>query len=254
MQTETSEDSWNFDNFVHWLYVNRKAVGIVSAIVVVAGAAIGIYTWKKNQDEANANAALFALPSMVSPRPHATTAHAEDFKKIAAEYPNTTAGEHSALAAGGVLFSEGKFAEAQAQFAKFLQDENADTTLKAQAALGVAASLESQGKVEDAVARYQEVITQYQGENVISPAKLTLAGLLEKQNKLADALRLYEDLARSQNNYDLWAAEAGERRQRLLKQHPELVKRTEVSAAPSGMSAIPFPVPSATTTNINSVK
>jgi tetratricopeptide (TPR) repeat protein len=232
MQSETENNSLDFDNFLTWLYVNRVKVGIVTGIVAVVIAGAAIISWKKKENEKNANAALSALPSLIGPSSR-SEATPEGFQKVANEYPDTGAGQRAALIAAGVLFSEGKYADAEKAFTKFL-NENEEKDLLAQAAVGVAASLEAQGKINEAIAKYQELISKYSGQNVVSPAKLTLARLLESQNKPDAALKLYEDLTRSQNPYDPWSAEAGERREILLQKFPNLKTAPAAATAPAG--------------------
>lgn len=242
MQSETESNSLDLDQFLTWLYVNRVKVGIVTAIAAVVIAGIALVSWKKKENEASANSALSALPSLVGTTAKTEEASPEAFQKIADKYPQTGAGNRAALLAAGALFGEAKYAEAEKTFSKFLS-ENEESPLRAQAAVGVAASLEAQGKVSEAITKYQDVISKYPGENVVSPAKLTLARLLESQNKPDAALKLYEDLTRSQNPYDPWSAEAGERREALLQKFPNLkapvANTTPAIAAPAATNKPP---------------
>ncbi len=230
MQPETKPESFDFDNFVTWLYENRMKVGIVAAVLAVVIAVVAIVSWKKAQNETDANAALFALPALIGPSGRTAEVRSESFQKIAGEFPDTSAGDRAALLAGGILFTDGKYAEAEKQFSKFLS-ENQESPLRAQAAVGVAASLEAQGKLNESVTKYQDILAKYSGENVVAPSKLTLARLLEGQNKPEEALKLYEDLTRSKNPYDPWSAEAGERREQLLQKFPNLKVNPPVAAS-----------------------
>lgn len=253
MQPETSTDSWNFDNFLTWLYENRKVVGIAAAAVVVAIAGVSFYSWKKTNDETKANEALFALPSLVGVGAKTAELRPEAFQKIAGEYPATQAAERAELIAAGILFTDGKYVDAQRAFAKFLESREG-SALQSQAALGVAASLEAQGKIPEAVTKYQEVISKYPGENIVAPAKLTLARLLETQNKPAEALKFYDDLTRTQNPYDPWAAEAGERREQLLQKNPGLKKVAPTTSSAPSPNMILSPKPVLTSTNKTPLK
>ncbi len=236
MQSETTTESWDLNTLLEWLYVNRVRVGVTSAAVAVILAGVSLFTWKKTQDEVKANAELFALPPLVGANAKAAPARAEDFQKVAQDFPDTRAAERAELLAAGILFGDGKYAEAQKGFAKFLEQREA-SPLQAQAAIGVAASLEAQGKTAEAIAKYQDVISKYPGQNIISPAKLTLARLLEGQNKPEEALKLYADLTRSNNPYDPWSAEAGERRELLLQKYPNLKPVPPAMAVPPAPSA-----------------
>jgi predicted negative regulator of RcsB-dependent stress response len=225
------------------------AIGGVVIAVLLIGAAL--YTWKKNHDELEANAALFALPSLVGASAKTTEVRAEDFEKIAQEYPNTRVAARVELVAAGILFTDGKYSEAEKQFAKFLS-EHEGSSLQSEAALGVAASLEAQGKISEAIPKYQEIISKYSGEHVVPPAKLTLARLLETQNKPEQALKHYDDLIRAPNPYDPWAAEARERRELLLQKFPDL-KNTATPSTSMGAPALNL-TPSSTSTNKTSAK
>ncbi|MEO5804184.1 MAG: tetratricopeptide repeat protein [Verrucomicrobiota bacterium] len=248
MQSETTaSNSMDFDSFMAWLHFNRKRVAIGAAIVAVMLIGVAIFIWKKNQNELDANDALFALPSLVGASGRTNEVRSEDFAKVAHEYPKTRAAERAELLAAGILFTDGKYVEAQREFSKFM-DERESSPLRAQAAIGVAASLEAQGKINEAVPKYQELIAKYSGENIISPAKLTLARLLETQNKSEDALKLYDDLARSQNPYDPWAAEAKERREQLFQKLPNLKNKPAIPAsAPAKVPILMTNAPAAIT-------
>ncbi|MEO6182606.1 MAG: tetratricopeptide repeat protein [Verrucomicrobiota bacterium] len=238
MQSESTTGSWDWNTFLEWLYLNRVRVGVIAAIVAVILAGTAIFTWKKTQDEVKANAELFALPPLVGASAKATPARAEDFQKVAQNFPDTRAAERAELLAAGILFTDGKYAEAQKGFSKFLEQRD-QSPLQAQAAVGLAASLEAQGKATEAIAKYQEVLSKYPGQNIISPTKLTLARLLEGQNKPEEALKLYADLTRSNNPYDPWSAEAGERRELLFQKYPNLKPAPPVMTKPNAELNMP---------------
>ena len=252
MQSETRKEPLDIDSFMAWLHFNRKPVAIGAAVVAIVLVGFAFYKWKKNQNELNANAALFALPSLIGATGRASEVRADDFKKIAGEYSGTRAAERADLIAAGVLFTDGKYVEAQREFTRFL-DEHAESPLRSQAAIGVAASLEAQNKTAEAVTRYQEIIAKYPGENITSPARLTLARLLESQNKPEDALKHYDDLARSQNPYDPWASEARERRELLFQKYPNLKMKPAV-VAPSVTLTNPILASPAAKTNATAPK
>lgn len=228
MQSDTANDALNFESFLAWLHHNRKPVAIGGTIIVVGLIAISLYSWRKTQKEIQANVALFALPSLVGSAENTSPVKAEDFAKVAQDYSGTKAGTRAEILAAGVLFTDGKYVEAEKQFTKFLND-NPGSPLEAEAALGVAAALEAQGKTQDAIAKYQQVIAKYPASNVIAPAKLTLARLLESQNKSDEALKQYDDLMRATNPYDPWAAEARERRELLLQKFPNLNNKSDAA-------------------------
>ncbi len=216
--------------WIDWLSKNRQKVLIGLGVVAAVGVIAGIVTWKKGQDESNANDQLFTYAPVLSskaPVPSAT------LQKIATDYPDTSAGEQAELLTASTLFDEGKYAEAQTQFSKFIND-HPGSALVPQASVGIAASLEAGGQATEAINKYSELLTRYASSaNIASPVKLTLGRLYEEQNKLDMALKNYDDLAKSMNQYDPFAAEARERQVMLLARHPELNKAAPTQSAPT---------------------
>jgi len=160
--------------FWPWLEANKnRLIAIVAALL----AAWGIYafvSWRHEQKEVAAGQALTQL--LITPAPAADVGKMADaFARLAAQYPGTAAGQRAQLQAATALFSAGRYADAQAQFQKFLTD-NSTGPLAATAQLGVAASLEAQGKPE-AVGEYQKVVSRYSGSSSEPVAKAALARL-----------------------------------------------------------------------------
>src|SRR5579872_3841225 len=243
MDTEVTQSADLFQ-LVAWLHANRKRLISILVVVVVLGAAIGLYVWNKKRTETEASEALSEVKPPVSntsgtasqaPSPAA----AEPYLKVAGQYPGTSGDAHALLLGAVTLFDAGKFADAQAQFEKYTR-EYPDSPLILQARVGVAASLEAQGKIADATARYKELTDRYPGAPIIFQAKSALARLYEAQNKPDLALRLYEELARGNNN-DSWSSEAGIQREELLEKHPNL--RPPPPTAPSTTSTAPMSLP-----------
>jgi predicted negative regulator of RcsB-dependent stress response len=230
-QTQSTEA---FYRFLAWLHANQKRLFIGAGVVIGLGLIAGIMAFKKSQDAANANERLFNLP-VASPAGTAMAVPpASAYLTVAQDYPNTSAGEYAQLLGAESLFVNGKYPEAQHEFSKYAE-EHPDSALVAQAQMGVAASLEAEGKTADAIQKYTTILSTYPNDLSISePAKLTLARLDEQANRPDQALALYSELARSQNPYDPWAAEARERGQLLLAKHPEL-QRAEAAAAPGNV-------------------
>lgn len=227
----------DFYQIANWFHKNQRRVIIGALVAFAIGAIIAIVAWHNGKVESDANAALMALPSTFG-GPNVAHPTASAFENVAKDYPGTPAGEQAEILAANVLFTDGKYPEAQQAFQKFTTD-HPNSALAAQANLGIAASMEGAGKVTDAIAKYKDIISRYSSEPYITnPAKLTLARLLEEQNKPSDAMQYYDELARIQNQYDPWAGEARERRELLLAKHPEL-NRTTTSATVSPSMAQP---------------
>jgi predicted negative regulator of RcsB-dependent stress response len=246
MEAESIQSTETYLKVLAWMHANRKILMIGVGVAVVITLAASIMAWQKSETESNANAKLMSLPLGNVRNGEMEPSPAGPFLDLAKQYPDTSAGEYAALLGAGSLFTEGKYPEAQQAFSEFI-DEHPDSTLLAQARVGLAASLEGEGKIAEAAQKYQEIISIYSLEaNIVSPAKLTLARLDEELNKPAQALTYYEDLARVNNPYDPWAAEARERGELLLARHPELRKAPPAAASappaasePAGLDLFP---------------
>ena len=237
-QTETTDV---YIRTIEWLHAKRKPLLIGVIVVAVIGLVWAVMTWKKNQDEADANAQFFAAPSLGMARSGLVSA--APLLEVAREYPDTAAGEHARILAAEELFTQGQYPEAYQQFSDFLTTYP-NSTLVPQARVGIAASLEAEGKSSDAISKYHDIILAYPSDaSIISPAKLTLARLYEEGNQPQQALSYYAELARmlKQNPYDPWASEAQERAQLLLSKHPELMK--SMSAPAPSSAAANFSIP-----------
>jgi TolA-binding protein len=237
MQPERTSTDKLFD-FLGWAYANRQRLIIALAALLVLGAIIGLASWRKDQNETTANIALFQLPSPLLAADKGPAADPQAFLKIADDYAKTDAGKRAFLYGAAQLFTQGKYSEAQAQFEKFLK-ENPDGPLAAEADLSVAACLEAQGKAGDSINRYRDLISRYASEHVVPQARLNMARLLEAQGKPEEALRTYETIVRpNPNAFDLWSAEATERKEKLLIKFPNLAK-PPATAPPAPALTVP---------------
>ncbi len=222
-----------------WVETHRKSLLVGVVAITVAIVAVGLYNWSVEAAESEANEALAASPLVV--RGEDTHSDPQALKKVAADYPSTTAGQRAALLAGIALFEEGKFAEAQATYAKLLAD-HPDGTFAHEASIGVAASLDAQGKNEEALAKYQELTRAGSGAGLVE-IKLNMARILEKLNKADQTLAVYDSLASMPaQSASLWEAEVEERRRQLLIDHPDLAKAAAQKAAATATNTPPSKV------------
>jgi len=154
-----------------------------------------------------------------------------------------------------LLFTQGKYPEAEREFARFVSD-HPDDALVPQAKMGVAACLEAEGKTLEAIQKYRDIVVGYPAEeNIASPAKLKMARLCEeaKPPQVQQALTYYSELARiaNQSSSDPWAAEGRERGALLFSKHPELAQSQPSAApAPGGFSMPDALQPAAPPANI----
>jgi predicted negative regulator of RcsB-dependent stress response len=173
-----------------WVEANKNRLIGGAVIAVIAIFIIWFVACQRESKEIAAGQAMTqVLLSSSGPS-------ADAYFKIAGEHRGTVAGQRALLQGAAALFDAGKFADAQAQFQKFL-DAHPDGEFSGQATLGVAASLDAQGKTDLAVGAYQRAISSASDATAVSAAKFGLARIEESQGRLNDALVLYQDIART---------------------------------------------------------
>jgi predicted negative regulator of RcsB-dependent stress response len=212
-----------------WFEANLKRLAYGAAFVLIAVFVYSLYSYRQNQREIAAGQAL--TQALVSSTGGGL---ADACLKIVADYSGTLAGQRALLQAATALFTSGKYAEAQAQFQKFL-DTCPDNFFTPQATLGVAASLDAQGKTDLAVGAYQKAAGQSADQNVVAAAKFALARIDEAQGKFAEATKLYTDVARAYPNSSI-SSEAGRRVMELKSKSPTAA----VAPTPAPAGAAPF--------------
>lgn len=225
MQAE-STGSLKTLEWLAWLETNARQVALGALIVAILGGGVFFYNYRQAQNEAAAyNAVLLLQAEAGRANPSST-----DLLKVQADYAGTAAARQAGFLAAGALFAEGKPAEAQAEFDKFIR-ASAEDPLTPQAALGSAACLEAQKNLDAALAAYQGVIDRHPNEGVAIQAKLAVGRIQETKGQHADALKLYQDVARSPN-MTAWQGEFANRRDDLLRRFPQLAP-TNAPAVPS---------------------
>lgn len=200
----------------------RVIQGAVAVAVVATVAAFVI--WRKGQRELAASEALSKVRPPAARTAATLTGLADAYLKVAGERKGTAAAMRARLLGATALFEEGKYADAQAQYEKFLS-EYPDSPHRPEAFLGVAACLAAQGRVAEAIPRYQDLVSRFPQSPVAVQAKVSLARLYELNQKPAEALRLYQELSRG----EAWGSVVEEARLRiedLLQQHPALAAAT----------------------------
>jgi predicted negative regulator of RcsB-dependent stress response len=227
MESEATSQSKSIA-FQAWFEVNKKRLAIGLGVALVVVLAVALFLQQQAQKEQVASRALSDVKLPWNPAEKAPGVF-DALQKVAKEYEGTKAAERALLTSAGVLFTEKKYAEAEAQFAQ-LTRAYPDTVWAAEAALGVASSLDAQGKTAEAISKYEEIRRRFAGSAIIDDAKLALARLYEEQ-KPEDAYKLYDELAKSGPGSRL-AMEANMRQEDLLKARPELVKLKEAMAPP----------------------
>jgi len=212
-----------------WFEANRIRIIWGGGVIVVAAGLISFYSWQRDQKEITAGKALTQVMGSI-PRNATASQEADLYLKISTDYQDTSAGQRALLQGAAILFTAGRYADAQAQFQKFL-DAHPGSFFAAQAALGVATSLDAQGKTDLAAGVYQRIINSYTDATAVDSARFALAQIDERQDKPAEAANLYEAIVRYNPNGSL-GSEAGLRLMEL--------KMKLQSASPSTAPAAPF--------------
>jgi TolA-binding protein len=210
-----------------WFEANWKRLAYGAGGVLVAVFIFSFYSYRQNQTEIAAGQALTQVLAAGN-----SSGLADACLKITVEYPGTPAAQRAQLEAATTLFTSGKYADAQAQFQKFL-DTYPDNFFTPQATLGLAASLDAQGKGEPAYSAYQRAAGQSADLSVAAAAKFALGRMDEAQGKFPDALKIYADVARAFPNSST-GVEAGRRAMELKAKMP-----AAAAPAPAGNTA-PF--------------
>ncbi|HEX7859702.1 MAG TPA: tetratricopeptide repeat protein [Verrucomicrobiae bacterium] len=210
-------------DLIAWLENNKKTVISVALLLVAVGFAIATMRYLRDQKEVRASGDLLALKAALTVPTNTAPVQANALAKVAQEHSGTAAAERARFLAATALFTEGKFAEAETAFKNFL-GEFANSEWRAAAAYGVATAQEAQNKPE-AQASYQQVTTAYAKSSVADDAKLALARMHEAKNQPADALRIYNELTAPKPGAQPGEPPnqvATERKEALLRKHPEL--------------------------------
>lgn len=222
-----SSDTTTLFLFKLWPWVEANKNKLIGGVAIIAIAICVIYFLSAQREQREIDAGKALTQTVVS----ASAVQPDVYLKIAADYPGTIAAQRALLQGATALFASGRFADAQAQFQKFL-DAYPDNGFAAQATLGVAASLEAQSKLDLAASAYQRALNTSDAPTV-SAAKFALARIDEQQGKSTDALNLYTEVARANPSGTLGSEAA----LRVM----ELKSKLPIAPAPASQTTtIPF--------------
>lgn len=200
-----------------------KQIAIAFGVIVIVIGLVTFFQWKQNQKEIAAGNA-FTQALVGNPQAADAGQMVESYLKVAGEYSGTKAAQRAQLQGAAMLFTTGKYADAQSQFQKFL-DTHPDSQFAGQAALGVATSLDAQGQTNSALGAYQRVINAFADPLAADTAKFAIARIDEAQGKYSDALIFYQDVAQANRNSSL-GSEAGMRALELKSKLPAAASTT----------------------------
>jgi TolA-binding protein len=230
MQSDISQ-SGQLYAVLGWLEKNRKQIISSAVILTVVGIIVAFVLWRNQQKEIAAGEAVSAMTLSATQG----NVKAADWLKVAAETSGTGAGARALLTAAGDQFVDGKIADAQASFQKFLTEYDG-SALTAQAKYGIAVCLLAQGKTNEALPAFKEIVDRFASANVVTPAKYSLAQLYQAGGKLEQARDLYMDLAHDPQN--TYGSEAMNQLNELFKANPKL-RPSPAAAAPVAPAITP---------------
>ena len=236
MNPDSTQPSTGLYEFLAWVELNKKRVLMGAVAVLLLIVALIVLNYVRDRREAAASDSLLALRPLFGAAERGNNPRPEELLRVTADYPSTSAGERALVLAASALFTEGKYPEAQSQFAKFLTDYGS-SPLASIAALGVAASLDAQDKLDAAIAAYQDVAAKYPEDPVAARASLAVAALYEAKQQPEQALKTFEALSKPAI-YGNTAMEAMVRKEQLLQRHPNLARTNAAVLAPAPASAI----------------
>jgi len=214
-----------------WFEANRKQAVLGAGAVLIIALIAWFVVWQQGEKQIAAGEALSSVSAGQFGAGGSHPGAADAYLKVAAAYPNSSAGARALLLAGGALYAEGKYDDARAQFQRFVQ-EHRDSPFLSQALLGIAACVDAQGKSAEAITAYKDLVDHHSGEVVVSQAKFALARLYVAQNKLEQAHSLYEEVERT-DTYGVLGPEAGMRAAELELKFPNLAPKPAAAATPA---------------------
>jgi TolA-binding protein len=202
-----------------WFDANRKPAMIGALVIVVVGFIIGYVVWQHGQTQVAAGTAFTDAAAgqigMAIPRANPSQA----YLAVVSKYPNAPAGAQALLMAAVTSFTDGKFADSQAQFERFVREYH-DSEFMGDALLGIGACYDAQGKADQAVAAYKNLYERHPNAAAVPQAKFALARIYEAQAKPELARDLYEELERYP--YSSIANDAAMRLEELTAKFPKL--------------------------------
>jgi predicted negative regulator of RcsB-dependent stress response len=201
---ETAQDA------VHWASGHRKSViWVIGAVLVLAGATIGLLAWHSHQSDL-ANLALSkAMRTFSAPlRPEGAPADAEggpafttiadrgkqsakEFKEIADKFRFTKAGKIALYMAGAAALQAGDDASGEQQL-KSLADSR-DQDIASLAKLALANHYRAIGRQPDAARLYKELSDHPSNTVPKAEAQLELADMYQTTNPI-EAANLYQQI------------------------------------------------------------
>ena len=198
---------------VHWTVEHRNTM-IIAAIVLVAVAVGGAFTWdqmRKRDDQASlafgAAMRVYTAPLRTAGQPPSPDAKSfgnikersaaaqKEFQKVADEYSSTRNGKYALYLAGVTAMEAGESKAGEETLTKVAG--LGDKDVSALAKFSLASLYVAQNKEADAVRMYKEVIQANALTVPKTTAQLELAAYYEAKNP-AEAVKIYEEIQKSE--------------------------------------------------------
>lgn len=196
METEEKQSQMFYELWA-WAETNwRRLAGGAAAVAFIA-LVVSFIIWRQGVKAEAASQALSAVRPTAGADGSMVMPTAADYLKVAKDYPGSLAAARASLLAGSAHFEAGKYADAKAEFDKFLR-EFPQSNLRIEATYGQAACLDALNKPDEAIAAFKSLIDRYPTDPLAARAKVSLARQYKAKNQPAEALRLLEEVARTE--------------------------------------------------------
>jgi predicted negative regulator of RcsB-dependent stress response len=196
------------------LTARRRDITVVTAVVVVALAAIGGYAAWRSSQQTRANGLLASAlavfqapvvppappaPGSAPPLPQPGTYQTEEaklhaalpkFVETATRYPKTDAGVTARYYAAGIFASLGRFAEAEQQY-EYVVDASRTSIYATTARLGLADVQVAQGKYDSAINLYTELSRDTTSQIPLDAVLIQLGRAYARAGKKDEATRAF---------------------------------------------------------------
>ena len=217
-----SESTGVFD-LLTWYETNKQKIFSVGTVAFGVGLILYVSNHFKTQAELDASNALFEAryrPATANSGEEPAPQDPAKLMGIASEHAGQAAAGRATLFAAQAFFEQGDYTQALEQFERYLA-QHADSPLKGTAMYGRAACQEALERSAEAIEGYKSINLSFPNTYLAHQSNLAEAGLHEDAGEPALALALYDRVLLPTVS-SRYTAEAGSRREALLKKHPEL--------------------------------
>lgn len=167
-----------FDPLVFWIK-HRSQILMYTTMLIVALALYFTYWAIQKSTREHSEQALAGAKT------------AEDYKKVADEYPKSAAAANALLLMADKLRADGKLDESTTALKSFIERFPKHNLISG-AYTSLAINQEAQGKLDEALLSYKKVTTNYPTSFSAPAAYIAQGGILEQQGKPEEARHAYE--------------------------------------------------------------